>query len=107
MASPGERERTEDAVPVADVGRKVSLPPLYRVVLHNDDYTTMEFVVEVLVNVFYHTAESAVRIMLEVHHRGAGTAGTYPHEVAESKAGQVHRLARAHQFPLRCTVEPG
>jgi len=81
-------------------------PQLYHVVLINDDYTTMEFVVDVLRTVFHHDVERATRIMLAIHHRGVGVAGTYPMEVAETKAEKVMSLAREAQFPLLCTVEP-
>ncbi len=80
-------------------------PPLYRVLLHNDDYTTMEFVVMVLERVFDKNVEEATRIMLSVHHEGVGLAGLYTREIAETKAMTVHRLAKKSQFPLRCSVE--
>jgi ATP-dependent Clp protease adaptor protein ClpS len=86
--------------------RKVKRPQLYRVLLHNDNYTTMEFVVLVLVQVFHHTQEDAFRIMMHVHQRGVGVAGVYSFEVAETKATKVMQLARASEFPLRCSVEP-
>jgi ATP-dependent Clp protease adaptor protein ClpS len=85
---------------------EVREPDLYRVVLHNDDYTTMEFVVEVLVTVFRKDILSATRIMLDVHRKGRGLVGTYTYDIATTKADQVHRLARDREFPLRCTVEP-
>ena len=80
-------------------------PPLYKVLLHNDDYTTMDFVVMVLVTVFAKNSDEATRIMLNVHHQGIGIAGVYTREVAETKLAIVHRLARRHQFPLKCTLE--
>ena len=80
-------------------------PPLYKVLLHNDDYTTMEFVVMVLVTVFAKNSDEATRIMLNVHHKGIGIAGVYTREVAETKVAIVHRLARRYQFPLKCTLE--
>jgi len=86
--------------------KKLAPPRLYKVLLHNDDYTTMEFVVSVLETVFGHGAASATRIMLSIHHRGVGVAGTYPYEIAETKADKVLSLARAAEFPLLCTVEP-
>ena len=85
--------------------KKVKQPPLYKVLLHNDDYTTMEFVVHVLQNVFNHDEALATQIMLHVHRKGIGVAGVYPHEVAETKVEQTHELARAHEFPLRCSIE--
>jgi len=84
---------------------KLKKPPLYKVLLHNDDYTTMEFVVWVLQTIFHHDETTATRIMLHVHRNGLGVAGVYPHEVAEARAARVETLARAHEFPLRCSLE--
>ena len=103
---PGHDGGTDVARPKATPAKKVDKPRLYKVLLHNDDYTTMEFVVSVLETVFHHHRESATRIMLHVHHRGVGVAGTYPHDIAESKAEKAMSLARAAEFPLLCTVEP-
>jgi ATP-dependent Clp protease adaptor protein ClpS len=86
--------------------KKLKTPPLYKVLLHNDDYTTMEFVVSVLETVFKHPTPVATRIMLSIHHRGVGVAGSFPYEIAETKAEKVMSLARAADFPLLCTVEP-
>ena len=80
-------------------------PPSFRVILHNDDYTTMEFVVEVLETVFMQTPDEAFRIMLHEHTRGFGVCGVYPFEIAETKATMVHELARERGFPLRASVE--
>jgi ATP-dependent Clp protease adaptor protein ClpS len=80
-------------------------PPMYRVLLHNDDYTTMEFVVEILMYVFSKSPESAAKIMLNVHHKGIGVCGSYPHEIAETKVDTVHNLARESGYPLRCSME--
>lgn len=84
---------------------QVQEPPMYRVLLHNDDYTTMEFVVWILQNVFHHDETAATRIMLHVHKNGIGVAGIYTHEIAETRAARVEALARAHEFPLRCSLE--
>jgi ATP-dependent Clp protease adaptor protein ClpS len=81
-------------------------PRMYQVVLHNDDYTTVDFVVEVLVVVFRRTVEDATLIMLDVHHRGRGVVGTYTYDIATTKANAVQEMAREREFPLRCTVEP-
>uniref|UniRef100_A0A7C4MKZ8 ATP-dependent Clp protease adapter protein ClpS n=1 Tax=Desulfatirhabdium butyrativorans TaxID=340467 RepID=A0A7C4MKZ8_9BACT len=81
-------------------------PPLYKVILLNDDYTTMEFVVDILMSVFQKTIEEATTIMLAVHRKGSGVAGVYPYEIAETKVDTVHTLARENGFPLRCTMEP-
>jgi len=80
-------------------------PRMYRVILYNDDYTTMDFVVEILVKVFNKPAAEATKIMLDVHRRGTGTCGVYILDVARTKVDQVHRLARENQFPLRCSYE--
>jgi len=80
-------------------------PPLYRVLLLNDDYTTMEFVVEVLKHVFRKSEEEATHIMLNVHHTGVGVCGLYPFEIAETKVDRVHSIAREKGFPLKSTLE--
>jgi len=84
---------------------KVKRPSLYKVLLLNDDYTPMEFVVHVLERFFGKSHEEATRIMLHVHHKGVGICGVYTYEIAETKAGQVMDLARQHQHPLQCTIE--
>ena len=80
-------------------------PPRYRVLLHNDDYTTMDFVVMILQSVFNKDTEEATRIMLNVHQQGVGIAGVYTREIGETKVTIVHRLAKKYQFPLKCTLE--
>lgn len=80
-------------------------PPMYRVLLHNDDYTTMQFVVELLMIVFHKTLEEATRIMLNIHQSGIGVCGVYSYEVAETKVETVHELARERGFPLKCSME--
>lgn len=90
---------------LSDTLERVEEPPLYRVILLNDDYTTMEFVVEILTYVFNKGLESATRIMLEVHRNGMGVCGVYPLDVAETKVETVHALAREHGFPLKCLME--
>lgn len=84
---------------------KASNPPLHKVLLHNDDYTSMEFVVAILEMVFHKTPAEANRIMLNVHVQGVGVAGVYPVEVAETKVTKVHSMARQEGFPLRCSME--
>jgi ATP-dependent Clp protease adaptor protein ClpS len=80
-------------------------PPRYKVLLHNDDYTTMDFVVMVLQTVFHKTTDEATQIMLNVHHQGVGIAGVYTREIGETKVAVVHRMAKKNQFPLRCSLE--
>ena len=80
-------------------------PPLYKVMLLNDDYTPMEFVVHVLERFFNKSREAATEIMLHVHHRGVGVCGVYTFEVAETKVTQTIDFARRHQHPLQCTME--
>ena len=84
---------------------EVQEPKKYKVFLLNDDYTTMDFVVDILCDVFHKSYEEAVQIMLKVHKEGKGLCGVYTYEIAETKVDQVHRLARAHQFPLKATME--
>jgi ATP-dependent Clp protease adaptor protein ClpS len=95
-----------DEAPVAESDEKVAEPPLFRVLLHNDDYTTMEFVVWVLESVFNMTQDQAVQVMLHVHLRGVGVAGVFTYEVAEMKVAKTISLAREQEFPLLCTMEP-
>ncbi len=84
----------------------IEVPRHFRVLLHNDHYTTMDFVVFVLEDVFHKPHKDAERIMLKVHKHGMGVAGSYVKAVAETKIMATHRLARENGFPLRCTMEP-
>jgi ATP-dependent Clp protease adaptor protein ClpS len=97
-----ELDRERDLATVDQV--RVEQPRLYEVVLHNDDYTSQEFVVYVLMKFFQHDAASAHQIMLHVHTKGMGIAGVYPRDIAETKAAQVVRHARENQMPLLCSV---
>lgn len=85
---------------------RVKRPRMFRVLMHNDDYTTREFVVEVLRTVFHHTEGDAVRIMLHVHYNGLGVAGVFTLEVAETKIRTVEQMAREREYPLRLSMEP-
>ncbi|RJQ13407.1 MAG: ATP-dependent Clp protease adapter ClpS [Nitrospiraceae bacterium] len=84
---------------------EVKDPSLFRVFLINDDYTTMDFVVHILENVFHKKPVEATRIMLHVHKNGKGLAGVYSREIAETKMSAVHELSRRRGFPLKCTME--
>jgi ATP-dependent Clp protease adaptor protein ClpS len=90
---------------VAESREKVEEPPLFKVLLHNDDYTTMEFVVWVLESIFNMAVDQAIQVMLNVHTRGTGVAGIYTFEIAEMKVTKTTDLARENEFPLLCTME--
>ena len=90
---------------VEEARPKLKKPPMYRVVLLNDDYTPMEFVVQILEQVFQHDRTLATRIMLEVHTKGKGVCGVYTYDVAETKVAQVSQAAEQNQHPLACTME--
>lgn len=90
---------------VEEARPKLKQPPLYRVILINDDFTPMEFVVEILQGVFRMERTGATRVMLEVHTQGKGICGEYTHEIAETKVAQVNTIAQQQQHPLLCTME--
>jgi ATP-dependent Clp protease adaptor protein ClpS len=90
---------------LAESSEKIEQPPLYKVLLHNDDFTTMEFVVWILESVFNMPTEQAVQVMLNVHLRGVGVAGIYTWEVAETKVERTTELAREQEYPLLATIE--
>ena len=102
---PGADHRTDSEV-LERTKQETKKPELYKVVLLNDDYTTMEFVVEVLESIFHKQPAEAFRIMMMVHTQGTGLCGVYPHEVAETKVDAVSEAARGHGFPLRAAMEP-
>ena len=102
---PAHENEYDDAVVAPETREKLKKPPLYKVLIHNDDFTTMEFVVHVLESVFGLSGPDAFRIMLQVHTQGVGVAGVYTYEVAEMKIEKVAQLARAHEYPLLCTLE--
>ncbi len=111
MAEPKDPIRRQDDDDDGGTGLAVQTrtrtkkPSMYKVLMLNDDYTPMEFVVHVLERFFAKTAEQATQIMLHVHQRGVGVCGVFTYEVAETKVGQVMDLARQHQHPLQCTIE--
>ena len=89
-----------------EVEDKTAEPPLYRVLLHNDDYTARDFVVHILVSVFNKAQDEAARLMWHVHKNGIGTCGVYPLEIAETKVKQATAAAREYGYPLKLTLEP-
>lgn len=90
---------------VAESAEKVEEPPLFKVLLHNDDFTTMEFVVWVLQSVFNMPEQQAIQVMLNVHVKGVGIAGVYTYEIAEMKVARTTELAQEQEYPLLCTME--
>ena len=99
------REDYQDGIITAEHVRTKE-PPMYKVILLNDDYTTMDFVVHILQQIFHHSTDEAAQIMMNVHNNGRGVAGIYPKEIAETKAHCVHELAQEHEYPLKCVLEP-
>jgi ATP-dependent Clp protease adaptor protein ClpS len=89
----------------SDTEEDLKEPPMFKVLLHNDNYTTMEFVVEILMGVFQKPIAEATRIMLNVHRKGIGVCGSYTRDVAETKVDTVHLIARENGFPLKCSME--
>ena len=87
------------------IDQRAEQPPRYAVFLLNDDYTTMDFVVQILQTIFHKSSVEATRIMLHVHKKGKGLAGVYSREIAETKIDTVHSMAREHEFPLKCSME--
>ena len=102
MSKPTPDTREHIASEVAEVLQE---PPMYKVLLHNDDYTTKEFVVNVLMTVFRKSREEAVRIMWYVHKNGIGLCGIFPYEIAETKVNMVGSLAKERGFPLKTSME--
>jgi len=94
-----------EELPVAESEEKTEEPSLFKVLLHNDDYTTMDFVVNVLESIFNMPEDQAIQVMLNVHVKGIGIAGVYTYEVAEMKVAKTTAVAREQEFPLLCTME--
>jgi len=103
------RDRNPDPMDERDIELEpdtvLQEPKMYRVILHNDHYTTMDFVVEVLMLVFHKPAAEATKIMLDVHKKGAGMCGVYTYDIASTKATLVHNMAKRREFPLKCSLE--
>jgi ATP-dependent Clp protease adaptor protein ClpS len=106
MASDPEQKEGPEGDVAIEQKPKLEKVRRFKVLFHNDDYTTMEFVVLVLMKFFHKTETEATHIMLSVHHRGHGVAGVYTKDVAETKVSQVQDFARENGMPLRLTVEP-
>jgi len=102
----GDADRRREGGVAEKTRPKTEEPKLYKVLLHNDDYTTMEFVIEILESVFAKSPAEAYRIMMHVHTQGTGIAGVYPFEVAETKLVMVEERAKEAGHPLRCSIEP-
>jgi len=105
MSEPHPHHDGDSGLSVEEAKPKLKRPPLFKVLLLNDDYTPMEFVVQVLETFFRMSREKAVQIMLHVHTRGVGVCGVYTRDIAETKVSQVTEYARSHQHPLMCTME--
>ena len=105
MSDSKEIQRSDGLV-VEDAKPKLKRPQLYRVILINDDYTPMEFVVMVLQRFFRLPHDDAVQIMLNVHTKGSGVCGVYPSEIAQTKVREVMNFAKENEHPLQCTMEP-
>ena len=100
-----KRDPEFDRDVVVETEKTLKRPPLYKVLLHNDDYTTKEFVVHILEQVFNKDSTEAMQIMMHVHRNGVGVAGVYTYEVAETKVKTVESLARQYEYPLKCSIE--
>ncbi|MHB8418186.1 MAG: ATP-dependent Clp protease adapter ClpS [Myxococcales bacterium] len=105
MSSKARTEGETGVVTRTRADKKLKRPPLYKVILHNDDFTPMEFVVLLLRQLFHKTESDATAIMLHAHTQGFAVAGVYAHEIAEEKVDRATALAREAQFPLLCTME--
>ena len=105
MSTDKDHQHGDDGVAVEEAPPKLKQPPMYKVLLLNDDYTPMEFVVHILENFFRMSREQATRVMLNVHTHGKGICGTYTREVAETKVAQVNEYSRQNSHPLLCDME--
>ncbi len=104
---PGKKHRDDsfDGDVKLEITPKLDVPKMYRVIILNDHYTTMEFVVEVLVKIFHKQATEATMLMLDVHKKGKGICGVYTYDVAMTKINAVHSMAKERGFPLKCSYE--
>lgn len=99
------REIHSESNTAIDSKSKLQKPRMYKVLIHNDDYTTMDFVVHILETVFHKSEAEASQIMLNIHNHGIGDCGIFSFEIAETKVAAVHAIARQYEFPLRCSIE--
>jgi len=107
LVASSDHEDENESIAVVELDKpKLKKPPLYRVILLNDDYTPMEFVVSILMDFFSMTQDEAIQIMLHVHQKGVGVCGVFTREIAESKVEQVMQTAMDNQHPLQCSMEP-
>jgi ATP-dependent Clp protease adaptor protein ClpS len=105
IASDGAQDIKSDGLLLAEPRVKAKFPPYFKVVLLNDDYTPMDFVVLIIKDIFHKTHEEAISIMLEIHQRGESICGVYTRDIAETKAEEVIIVARRNEHPLQCRVE--
>ncbi len=101
----GQRDNHDDGLALQEAKPKLKRPPMYKVLLLNDDYTPMEFVVHVLEIIFAMSRDQATQVMLHVHTRGVGVCGLFTRDIAETKVAQVTQFAQENQHPLKCTME--
>lgn len=106
MARLPRQDAGTDTVTEQKTKQKLQKPQLYKVILHNDDFTTMEFVVEILQGIFHKSEADATAIMLNIHRNGMGVAGIFTKEIAETKVAETMQAAEEAEYPLLCTMEP-
>ncbi len=106
MGDTGKNQFQNDENVIEKQKEIVKEPEMYAVILHNDHFTTMDFVVDIIIKIFHKPVTEATKIMLDVHRKGRGNVGLYPFDIAATKVTQVRELAKQAEFPLRCTMEP-
>jgi len=105
MSSGSKNDTLYDSDIQLEDRQEIDYPSMYRVILHNDDYTTMEFVINILTSIFHMPEQKATKIMLDVHKKGKGECGFYTYDIAVTKVNQVHELAKENGFPLKASYE--
>ncbi|MBF0608019.1 MAG: ATP-dependent Clp protease adapter ClpS [Candidatus Magnetobacterium sp. LHC-1] len=101
----GQSKGEFQEAPEGSVSEELQTPTMYKVFILNDDYTTMEFVVNVLETIFHKTSAEATQLMLQIHRSGSGLCGIYTRDIAETKVAAVHEMAKNNEFPLKCVME--